>query len=90
MSSLETAFERLAGALDTLETKLDSRLDELESTTEAHDQARRRARIAGAYTRSAASELAASIGDLKALIDETGDAGTPPATGRDAVQPEAD
>jgi len=69
MSPLEGAFARLAGAIDALETKLDQRLDDLEATRDAHELTRRRARIAGAYTRSAANELAASIDDLKALMD---------------------
>lgn len=69
MSSLEEAVKTLAGALDALESRLDERLADLGEDADAVDAAQRQARAAREHAGGAASELAAAIGDLKALLN---------------------
>ena len=68
MSSLETAFERLAEAIVTLEDRLDARMEDLDAARETIDAARRNAATAGRCARVASDELSASIQDLRALL----------------------
>lgn len=68
MAELENAVRRLAMALDTLEAKLDDRLQDLTAANDAVDAARRHARAAQAQTRRASDALAAAIGDLRGLL----------------------
>ena len=68
MASLERSVQRLAGALDALETKIGDRLADLDAKTEAIGAARVRARTAKVQTAAAAEDLADAIKELKALI----------------------
>jgi ABC-type transporter Mla subunit MlaD len=75
MSSLESAVERLAGSLDSLEAKLQERLHDLSERSEDADSLRARARAAKDQTAAASSELTGVIRDLKALIASSDVAG---------------
>jgi hypothetical protein len=66
--SLETSVQRLAGALDALEARLDARLADLGAQSDALDSARLNAQVAKTQAAAAAEDLADAIGDLKALI----------------------
>lgn len=72
MSILEEAVKNLAGALDALETRLDERLGELSQNTETVEAAHRQARVARGHANEASAGLAQAIGDLKALLGESG------------------
>ncbi len=69
--SLEASVQRLAGALDALETRLESRIAELGAKSEMIDAARMQARVAKTQAAAAAEDLADAIRDLKSLIAET-------------------
>ncbi|MFN0024335.1 MAG: hypothetical protein ACKVS5_10595 [Parvularculaceae bacterium] len=70
--ALEASVQRLAGALDALETRLDARLGDLAAQSDALDAARTKAGVAKAQAAAAAEDLNDAICDLKALIKETG------------------
>ncbi len=69
MTVLEKAVGELATALETLESKLENRLDDLSADGEAVAAARRQAHAARKHAAEAGSGLAAAISDLKALLD---------------------
>jgi ABC-type transporter Mla subunit MlaD len=69
--SLEASVKRLAGALDALETRLETRIADLGAKSEAIDAARTQARVAKTQAAAAAEDLADAIRDLKSLIAET-------------------
>lgn len=72
MSALETAVQRLAGALDALEARLDERLSDLTAHGEFSDAAGRQARAARRHAGEASEILAEAIDDLKALLKDDG------------------
>lgn len=69
--SLEASVERLAGALNALELRLEARLGDLGAKTEAIEAARLKAQVARSQAAVAAEDLADAIKDLKSLIEET-------------------
>jgi hypothetical protein len=69
--SLESSVQRLAGALDTLEARIEARAADLGAMTDAVDAARRQTQVAKSQAGAAADDLADAIRDLKALIAET-------------------
>ena len=69
MTVVEKAVLDLANALDNLEAKLETRLDEGVASTEQIDAAKRHAHAARAHTETASSGLGAAISDLKALLE---------------------
>lgn len=69
--SLEVSVQRLAGALDALEARLETRVVELGAKSEAIEAARTQAQVAKAQAAAAAEDLADAIRDLKLLIAET-------------------
>jgi hypothetical protein len=69
--SLEASVERLAGALDALESRLEARIGEFGAKTEAIEAARLKAHVAKTQAAAAAEDLADAIRDLRSLIDET-------------------
>lgn len=68
MRSLEESVQRLAGALDDLETRLAGQIADLGAKSETIEQARLRARSAKVQAAAAAEDLADAIRDLKALL----------------------
>ena len=68
MNTLENSVKKLAGALDTLEEKLEDRLSDLSAKSETIDQAKIRARTAKTQASAAAEDLADAIRDLKSLL----------------------
>jgi prefoldin subunit 5 len=73
MSSLDDAVRSLNKALETLEARLEDRLDELSERREGEDSIRRQARVARAHATSASDGLSSAIGDLKALLHGAGE-----------------
>ncbi len=69
MTVVEKAVLDLANALDNLEAKLETRLDEGLANTEQIEAARRHAQAAQAHTKTASSGLGAAISDLKTLLE---------------------
>ena len=67
-SSVETAFERLADALDALEARAGERLEDLDAGAEALDAARRQARLAQNAAREATDDLAAAVAELRDIL----------------------
>lgn len=70
MTILEKAVLDLANALETLETKLDGRLDDQSARTELSEAVRRQARTARAHATEAGRDLAGAISDLKTLLGD--------------------
>jgi chromosome segregation ATPase len=68
MGSLEKSVQRLAGALDALESRLDEQRAELAAGSESIEQARLRARTAKTQAAAAAEDLADAVRDLRTLI----------------------
>jgi hypothetical protein len=68
MSTLEKSVKRLAGALDSLEARLDDRLGDFAANGEAVAAARVKARTAKTQAAAAAEDLADAVRDLKALL----------------------
>ncbi|MDZ7629023.1 MAG: hypothetical protein U5J99_11555 [Parvularculaceae bacterium] len=64
------SVKRLAGALDALEQRLETRFNELGSTADAIDAARLKAQVAKSQASAAAEDLADAICDLKSLLAE--------------------
>ena len=71
MSILEKSVVDLAHALDSLEAKLNGRLDDHSASDERIAAARAQARTAREHAATAASGLAGAIEDLKALIEKS-------------------
>ncbi len=69
MSVVEKAVIDLANALDALESKLDSRLDDQMASSEDIDAARRQAKAAKARAEEASKDLGEAIADVKALLE---------------------
>lgn len=69
--SLENSVQRLAGALDALEARLEASVADLGAKSEAIDRARLNAEVAKSQASAAAEDLADAIRDLKALISMT-------------------
>ncbi len=69
MTVLENAVRDLASALENLESNLENRLDDLSAAGEAIAAARRQAYAARKHAGDASSGLAASISDLRALLN---------------------
>ena len=70
MTVLEKAVLNLAGALETLETKLESRLNDHSADGESFDAARARARAARDQAQNVSKELSGAIDDLKSLLKD--------------------
>jgi len=70
MTVLEKAVLNLAEALETLETKLETRLDDQSADGETIDAARNRARAARGHAANVSRELSGAIGDLKSLLGD--------------------
>ncbi|MFC2950858.1 hypothetical protein ACFOOP_02905 [Marinicaulis aureus] len=70
MTVLEKAVQSLAEAIEALESRLDSRLDEAAANDEAVEAARRQAMAARKQTDSASKGVAAAITDLKLILAE--------------------
>jgi hypothetical protein len=69
MTVLEKAVGNLAAALETLESKLEDRLDLHGADREAVEAAQRQAQTARKHTAEANQGLSAAISDIKALLD---------------------
>ncbi|NWG93443.1 MAG: hypothetical protein HXY21_13210 [Parvularculaceae bacterium] len=61
-------MQRLAGALDALESRLDMQRADLAAKSETIEQARLRARTAKTQATAAAEDLADAVRDLRTLI----------------------
>ncbi len=70
MTVLEKAVRNLAQAIETLESRLDARLDDESATEETVAAARRQALAASKQMDSASRGVAAAINDLKAILAE--------------------
>lgn len=70
MTVLEKAVQSLAEAIEALESRLDSQLDEAAANDEAIEAARRQAVAARNQTESASKGVAAAIADLKLILAE--------------------
>ena len=70
MTVLENAVHDLANALETLESKLENRLGDLSAAGEEIAAARRQAHAARKHAGDASAGLAASITDLKTLLND--------------------
>lgn len=70
MTVLEKAVLDLANALETLETKLEGRLDDQSADGETIEAARGQARAARNHAATVSRELSGAIGDLKSLLDD--------------------
>ncbi|MHA7872052.1 MAG: hypothetical protein ACX939_06870 [Hyphococcus sp.] len=70
MTVLEKAVLDLAKALETLEQKVETRLDDTSADGEALASAKSRARAARNHATGASRTLAGAIDDLKALLQE--------------------
>ncbi len=68
MSVIEKAVVDLANALDTLEAKIETRLDEQNVSGDAISAARRQARAAKDQAEIASKGVGAAISDIKALL----------------------
>ncbi len=68
MSSLEKSVQRLAGALDALESRLEEQKSESSARSESIEQAKLRARTAKTQAAAAAEDLADAIRELKGLL----------------------
>lgn len=68
MGSLEKSVQRLAGALDALEERLDGQSADLAAKSESIEQARLRARTAKTQAAAAAEDLADAVRDLRTLL----------------------
>ncbi|GJL92694.1 hypothetical protein [Hyphococcus sp.] len=68
MTVLEKAVRNLAEAIETLESRLDARLDDASASEEAVAAARRQAQAARKQTDNASRGVAAAISDLKAIL----------------------
>jgi len=69
MTVLEKAVRNLADALESLESRLDARLDDASAGDEALTAARKQAAAARKQTDNAARGVAAAISDLKTILD---------------------
>lgn len=69
MTVLEKAVLNLANALETLEEKLESRLDDQSADGEAIEAARGQARAARGHATAVSRELSGAIDEIKALLD---------------------
>lgn len=69
--ALENSVQRLAGALDALEARLEASVADLGAKSETIDRARLNAEVAKTQAAAAAEDLADAIRDLKALISMT-------------------
>ncbi len=70
MTVLEKAVRSLAEAIEALESRLDSQLDDAAANDEAVEAARRQAMAARKQTDSASKGVAAAITDLKLILTE--------------------
>ena len=70
MTVLEKAVQSLAEAIETLESRLDARLEDGAANGEAITAARRQAGAARKQTENAAKGVAAAISDLKTILAE--------------------
>ena len=70
MTVLEKAVRNLAQAIETLESRLDARLDDESATEETVAAARRQAQAASKQMDNASRGVAAAINDLKAILAE--------------------
>lgn len=68
MASLERSAQRLAGALDALEARIDDRMTDLATKTESVEAARVKSRTAKVQASAAAEDMADAIRELKALL----------------------
>lgn len=68
MTSLEKSAQRLAGALNALEARIEDRMSDLSARSESIDAARLRSRTAKVQAAAAAEDLADAIRDLKSLL----------------------
>lgn len=68
MTLLEKSVRNLADALETLETKLDERLDDFSASSDTIAAAKRQAQTARSATDNASRGVAAAITDLKAIL----------------------
>ena len=69
MSALESSVQTLADALDKLESTLDERIADASADADAVDAARRQARAAKTHISDASEGLAASMAELRALLN---------------------
>lgn len=70
MTVLEKAVQSLAEAIETLESRLDARLDDASANEETVTAARRQAAVARKQTDTASQGVAGAISDLKAILAE--------------------
>jgi len=68
MTVLEKAVRHLAEAIETLESRLDARLDDASAIEDAIASARRQALAARKQTENASRGVSAAISDLKAIL----------------------
>ncbi|MFZ5618098.1 MAG: hypothetical protein ACOZAA_12355 [Pseudomonadota bacterium] len=68
MNALEKSVQRLAGALDALEARLEERIADLSAKSDAIDQAKVRARSAKTQAAGAAEDLADAIAELRSML----------------------
>lgn len=69
MTALENAVQTLASALDSLEGKLDDRMQDLGAKTDSIEAARKQAATARAFVNTASEDVAATVKELHALLD---------------------
>ncbi len=69
MSALETSVQTLASALDALENRLSEKLADASADADAVEATQRQARAARAHLHEASTGLAASLAELRALIE---------------------
>ncbi len=72
MTILEKAVLDLANALETLESKVEGRLDDQSARAELSEAAKRQARTAREHATEAGRDLAGAIDNLKSLLDAHG------------------
>ena len=68
MTLLEKSVRNLADAIETLEAKLDERLEDQTASAETIEAARKQALTARSQTDLASRGVAAAINDLKAIL----------------------
>jgi len=73
MTLLEKSVRNLAEALETLESKLDDRLDDLSAGSDTIAAAKRQALAARKQTDNASRGIAAAISDLKSILSDDED-----------------
>ncbi|WDI32406.1 hypothetical protein PUV54_04260 [Hyphococcus flavus] len=73
MTLLEKSVRNLAEALETLESKLDDKLEDLSASQDAIDAAKRQAVAARKQTDHASRGVAAAISDIKAMLADDED-----------------